>query len=45
VTSDLAIAYRKVEPSPVIKGFIAHFKKNLVRDQDGLRDGTSDGGF
>jgi DNA-binding transcriptional LysR family regulator len=45
VTSDLAIAYRKVEPSPVIKGFIAHFKKNLVRDQDGLRDDVADESF
>jgi len=34
VTSDLAIAYRKVEPSPIIKSFIAHFKKSLSRDEE-----------
>ncbi len=34
VTSDLAIAYRKVEPSPTIKSFIAHFRKSLLREQE-----------
>ncbi|MBW9117953.1 LysR family transcriptional regulator [Rhizobium cauense] len=34
VTSDLAIAYRKVEPSPTIKSFIAHFKRTLPSEQE-----------